>query len=212
MRFSCVTVVTTVVSIDRSAVVATGASRTAVDSAVETVVEALEAAVESTRPEDVAEDTTVETLTAAELAVLWSTVAVESTALSDSAEDVAVLSWVDSEVRWPAAFVPIAIDRVELANVVVDRAALSTSVLDEARLTLVDRTTLPLSARDRSGTVADSDPEVLRKLLTALETWAEVGEAASKVKVDSVADSDTLVLVTRLRSPVTLLRFVLRAR
>lgn len=153
---------------------------------------------------------TVEVLTRADVAVLWSTVAVESVVDRLRLSAVVVDSEVLSDTRWPSALVPMAIDSVELVKVAVLRFVEVTAVFDVARLTFVDSTVFVDRAVERSLVVALSDPEVERKSSTAVETCADVGLPASSVRVEIAADSETAVLVVLLRSSVTVERLVLK--
>ena len=186
-----------------------GALATAADVAEDRVVETFATVVDIATLIEVVVEVTVETLTAADDAVLWSTVAVESAVLRTELDRVAEDRSVLSDVRCPATPVPIAIESTELDRVAEDRLALIAAAAEAAPLMLDDSDVVVLSTEDVSMVVVDRDPDVLRKSSAAVETCAEVGDAPSPVRVESAADSDTLVLVTLLRSTVTVLRLVL---
>ena len=186
-----------------------GALATAADVAEDKVVETCATVVDIATLIEVVVEVTVETLTAADDAVLWSTVAVESAVLRTELDRVAEDRSVLSDVRCPATPVPIATESTELDRVAEDRLALIAAAAEAAPLMLDDSGVVVLSTADVSMVVVDRDPDVLRKSTAAVETCAEVGDAPSPVRVESAADSDTLVLVTLLRSTVTVLRLVL---
>lgn len=114
-----------------------------------------------------------------------------------------------SDVRAFAAVVPIAIDSVELFSVAVESVEDIRNALEAAREMFVLSAALELSALDMSVTTTESEPDMLVKALSALETWALVGEPASTTSEDMGADSSVARLVALLASTVTVERLEL---
>lgn len=90
---------TRVVSIVTTAWPEAGASTVAVDTAEDTLVETFVITDDRLTALDCCVLTSVDTLTRADAAVLWSTVAVERTADRLRTDDVSVESWVEAETR-----------------------------------------------------------------------------------------------------------------
>ena len=132
--------------------------------------------------------------------------------LSETFEEVTVLSAVLRLERAPPALVPIAIDRVELVSVAEDRALEVSTAFEEATLTLLDSVTLVLSPVETSATTTLREPEALAQALSALETWALVGVPPSTTREDIGAERITARLVALLASTVVVLRFELSTR